>query len=138
MSVGRTEALADLGGARPARAPPKGPNSFVLTYKIFKTKPPRESTPPPTRSTPPRGNPGSATEKSNYVLIFLNYDKNSSNTETKRDISVNALVGNENLARLVTCRINLYKISTYWVPPQKNTYGFHEDFHSIRHIVNLF
>ena len=29
--------LADLGGARPARAPPKGPNSFVLTYKIFKT-----------------------------------------------------------------------------------------------------
>ena len=32
----------DLGiggsrGARPARAPPKGPNSFVLTYKIFKT-----------------------------------------------------------------------------------------------------
>ena len=29
-------ALADLGG-RAGRAPPKGPNSFVLTYKIFET-----------------------------------------------------------------------------------------------------
>ena len=30
-------ALADLGGARPARAPPTGPDSFILTCKIFET-----------------------------------------------------------------------------------------------------
>ena len=30
-------ALADLGGARLARAPPMGPDSFVLTCKIFET-----------------------------------------------------------------------------------------------------
>ena len=33
----------------------KGPDSFISTYKIFETQPPRESTPPPTRSTPPYG-----------------------------------------------------------------------------------
>ena len=31
-------ALADLEGAYPAHAPPlKGPDSFISTYKIFKT-----------------------------------------------------------------------------------------------------
>ena len=29
-----TLALADLGGGRARRTPPKGPDSFVLTYKI--------------------------------------------------------------------------------------------------------
>ena len=27
--------LADPGGAHPVRDPPKGPNSFVLTYKFY-------------------------------------------------------------------------------------------------------
>ena len=46
-----------IGGSRgdvPGARPPKGPDSFVLTYKIFETYQPREST-PPTRSTPPYG-----------------------------------------------------------------------------------
>ena len=31
-------ALADLGGGgHTRRTPPKGPNSFILTYKIFET-----------------------------------------------------------------------------------------------------
>ena len=34
------------GGVPPARAPPKGPDSFVLTYKFFETEPPRELAPP--------------------------------------------------------------------------------------------
>ena len=33
----RTESLADPGGAADVRAPPKGPDSFVLTYKFFET-----------------------------------------------------------------------------------------------------
>ena len=37
--------LADLGGVPGAR-PPMGPDSFVSTYKIFETYPPREPTPP--------------------------------------------------------------------------------------------
>ena len=42
--------------------PPTGPDSFVLTYKFFETKPPRELAPPPSRlAPPPTGNPGSAT-----------------------------------------------------------------------------
>ena len=31
------KALADLGGHARHAPPPKGPNSFVLTYKIFET-----------------------------------------------------------------------------------------------------
>ena len=41
----KTTALADLGGRAP-RMPPKGPDSFVLTYKIFETLPPRGGRPP--------------------------------------------------------------------------------------------
>ena len=66
--------LADLVGACPLHAPPKGPDSFVLTYKIFETSPPQESTSPPTRSTPPpTGNSGSATAyfpKNGHVVIW--------------------------------------------------------------------
>ena len=41
------QTLADLHWQMPgARPPPQGPDSFVLTYKIFETLPPRESTPP--------------------------------------------------------------------------------------------
>ena len=40
---------------------PKGPDSFVSTYKISKCNC-LGSWRPPTRSTPPTGNPGSATE----------------------------------------------------------------------------
>ena len=42
--------LADLGGV-PGTRPPKGPDSFVLTYKIFETG----VHAPSTRSTPPYG-----------------------------------------------------------------------------------
>ena len=53
--------LADLGGV-PSAHPPKGPDSFVLTYKIFETLPPQESMPPyEVHAPPPTGNPGSAT-----------------------------------------------------------------------------
>ena len=45
--------VADPGGVPPARAPPKGPDYFVLTYKFFETEPPRELAPPPTRLAPP-------------------------------------------------------------------------------------
>ena len=39
--------LEDLGGrARHTPPPPKGPDSFVSTYKIFETQAPLESTPP--------------------------------------------------------------------------------------------
>ena len=29
--------IGGFRGAHPARAPPKGPNSFVLTYKFYET-----------------------------------------------------------------------------------------------------
>ena len=35
------------GGSRGCRRPPKGPDSFVLTYNFFETEPPRELAPPP-------------------------------------------------------------------------------------------
>ena len=49
--------------------PPKGPDSFVLTYKIFETKPPRESTSPYEVHAPPTGNPESATEMYNGLEL---------------------------------------------------------------------
>ena len=50
------------GGAPGARPPPTGPNSFILTCKIFETQPPRGSMAPPYEvHAPPTGNPGSAT-----------------------------------------------------------------------------
>ena len=50
-----------IGGV-PGAHPLKGPDSFVLTYKMFETYPPRESMPPPYEvHAPPTGNPGSAT-----------------------------------------------------------------------------
>ena len=64
MEGRESKALADLGGvpgAHPLRV--QSPDSFVLTYKIFETKPPRESTSPLRGPHPPTGNPGSATEK---------------------------------------------------------------------------
>ena len=44
----------------PVRAPPKGPDSFVLTYKFFETELPRELATPLRGWRPPTGNPGSA------------------------------------------------------------------------------
>ena len=35
--IRKTYTVADPGGAPPARIPPKGPDSFILTYKFFKT-----------------------------------------------------------------------------------------------------
>ena len=42
--------------------PPMGPDSFVLTYKFFETRPPRELVPPLRGRRPPTGNLGSATD----------------------------------------------------------------------------
>ena len=47
-------ALVDLGGVSGAR-PPKGLDSFVSTYTIFKMQPPRDSTPPHKVHAPPYG-----------------------------------------------------------------------------------
>ena len=55
-----------MSGARP----PKGPDSFVLTYKIFKTYPPQESMSPYEVHAPPTQNPGSTTA----VKYFLRFD----------------------------------------------------------------
>ena len=70
-----TTTLADPRGAHPARAPPKGPNPFVSTYKICKMSPHRESVAPLTRLAPPHSaNPGSATaqaEQAHLQLIVL-------------------------------------------------------------------
>ena len=50
------------GAGHTRRIPPKGPNSFLLTYKFFETQPRRESAPPLRGCPPPpMGNPGSAT-----------------------------------------------------------------------------
>ena len=55
----KNKTLADLPWQVPNARPPKGLDSFVLTYKIFHT---------PLRGPhPPTGNPGSATEK--YVKM---------------------------------------------------------------------
>ena len=38
--------MADPGGGAAGTHPPKGPDSFLLTYKIFETEPPQELAPP--------------------------------------------------------------------------------------------
>ena len=57
------------GGAAGAR-PPKGPDSFVLTYKFFETEPPRELAPPYEVGAPPAGNPGSAAAYAMMVRLL--------------------------------------------------------------------
>ena len=65
-----SSALADLEGACPAHTPPRVPDSFILTYKIFEMKLPRESTRPLRGPHPPTENPGSATDQ--YYVISKN------------------------------------------------------------------
>ena len=58
--------MADPGGT--TGAPPKGPDSFILTYKYFETYLPRELAPPLTRMAPPTGNPGSVADYINITV----------------------------------------------------------------------
>ena len=62
MAVGHH---TNIGGSRGHCwcMPPKGPDSFILTYKFFEMKLPRELVPPyEVGTSPPTGNPGSTTD----------------------------------------------------------------------------
>ena len=62
------------GGSRgvpPVRTPPKGPDSFILTYKFFETEPPWDLVPPYEVGAPPMGNPRSTAA---IVVAKLSFD----------------------------------------------------------------
>ena len=60
--------VADPGGAASTH-PPKGPDSFILTYKFFEMEPPQELASPLQGLCPPTGNPGSAAAGDQYREI---------------------------------------------------------------------
>ena len=68
--MGNWKSVADPGGAASAH-PPKGPDSFILTYKFFETELPRELVPPYEVGAPPTGNPGSAAGNDFIVLNIV-------------------------------------------------------------------
>ena len=69
------KAVADPGGCRRRTSPPKGPDSFVLTYKIFRNGAASGVGAPLRGWRPPTGNPGSAAVKvlSKYFYKFIIY-----------------------------------------------------------------
>ena len=69
MGIVIGKSLADLGGAPGARPPPPtGPDSFVLTCKIFENVAAWGVHGPLRGPRPPTGNPGSATANNAQYL----------------------------------------------------------------------